>query len=282
MSLAAANLLIGPVTISIDGTDMGFTTEDGVTLSPGFETQFFRGAQSPVIAAGHRSGVDMSIKATFAELSLANLRVLLDTDTAVSSLSLTPAFQETLNQRTIVITGAGPTGGTRVLTCTAVIESVGEYKMANNEYGSIEATFRLLGSPSANTYFVIQDAASASTVPAVATFQKVVSGTETTIADGATGVAVAAKIQITFNVAIRADQLTAGKFLLKTVAGNVDLAAAITFGTTASATDFTKVVINPTASMAGTTEHEIIVPAGLLSVDGIPSAAAYALQFTTT
>lgn len=277
MSLTAGNLLIGPVTITIDGTDMGFTTEDGVTLSPGFETQFFRGAQSPVIAKGHRSGVDMSLKVTFAELSLANLKVLLDTDTAVSGSALTPAFQETLTNRTIVITGAGPTGGTRVITCTANIESLGEYKMANNEYGSMEATFRLIGSPAANTYFVIQDAASSDTAPAVASYQKMISGTPTTITDNETGVAVGAAIQVTFNVSIRADQLTSAKFFIKTTEGNTDVAAAVTFGDA-----YTKVIVTPSSSLSASTAYEIIVPQGLLSVDGIPSTAAAAIKFTTS
>jgi len=281
MALTPGELLIGPVTVTVDGTDMGFTTEDGVEFSHEFEKVYFRGAQSTVTVKGHRPAVDVMIKATFAQLSLAKLKLLIDTDASISSSAITPTFQPAPNTRTVVITGAGPSGGTRVITCTAEVDSVGAQKMANNEFQGVDVTFKLIGDPDDNSYYTIQDAASASSAPAPASYQKIVSGTPSTLSDGDTGVNVAAQIQATFNVSIRADQLTNGKFLIKAGAGNSDVTCTIEFGETASETDFTKVVLTPSASLSASTAYEIIIPAGLMSVDGIPSTTAASIQFTT-
>ena len=279
--LNPTELVIGPAYVATAGVDSGLTTEDGVELTPDIKNVDYQGAQSLVISETRRTAVGLMLSAEFNQLTLEKFRVLQGMQTAPSNGSLDGKWSPAPTKHTIILTMPGPAGATRVLTATATVEKVGGTKANNVSFAGVKVDFKLLGDPTTNKYYTLVETASATTVPAAASYQKIVGSTETAITDGATAVELAAKVQVTFNVAIRADQLTNSKLLLKANDTNVAVACAIGFGTTTGATDRTKIVLTPSAALTASTEYELVVTPGLMSADSIPTAAAYGLRFTT-
>lgn len=281
MTLAPEEAVIGPALLTVNDVAIGLTTEDGIALAPEFEMVFLRGAQSLVTSRGHRAGVDLGLSLTFHQLTLAKWKLMWDTKSAISSSTLTLDFDPKPTELPLVLTMPGANGSTRVMTVTGVLETAGELVFANNAYTGAPITFRLIGDAATNSYGTIVETASSDTVPAVSSYSKIVSGTETSLADTDTGVAVAAKIGVVFNVAVRPDQLTSAKFMLKANDGNSMIACTVAYGTTTGATDYTKVWLTPASSLSSSTSYELIVAPGIRSFDGLVSAAGAAIQFTT-
>lgn len=288
----ASNLLIGPVQVEIGGTNIGFTTEDGVDLEMSFEIAKFRGAQSQMTVHSHRFAGDGTIKLTCAELTLANLGWMYDLAAAASGGTLNVDLKSNLTTRAVVLMGAGPSGGTRTFYANAKIESVGAVKAANNEYSTAEVTMTIMGDASNERLGTFVDSDGDNAAPAPASYQKVAGGTvtggylaggtPTTITDAETGVAVTSVLQVTFNVDLRLSMLDASKIMLLAVGANTPIAATFLNGETSSARDFKKLIIKPDASLAGTTVYNLIIPAGIVSAEGVPSTTGYAIQFTTS
>lgn len=274
------DVLIGSVRVSFGGNDLGFTTDDGVEYKPEYETKKFKGAQSTVTVKKHRSAVSIFVTATFAQLSLANIRLLEDLANAPSGSSLEGIYNETPTERALVITGPAPSDGTRTLTAVASVDAIGGNKMNNKDFQGYQVTFELLGDAETNKFWDMVDTATSSTVPAPSTYATVTGTTETAMLDGATGINVGHAIQVNFNVAIRPDQANSNKFLLKTTAGNSYVACTVGFGVTAGETDYTEVKLTPTANLSASTEYQLLIVPGVLSVDAIPGLGQ-SVQFTT-
>jgi len=276
MAVNEQNLAIGPSYISWNGTDLGFTTDDGVTLSFDISTESFTGGQSLVKSAEQRTGVDLMVSAALCEVSQANLVAALDLDNDFAANAANLSWSPTPTQGTLVLTTAGPTGGTRVYTFTAQVATVGDVVAAKGVYQNLEIEWTIIGDPTNNRLGTVADSASSSTVPAVASYQKMVADTPTTIVDGATAVEVAAALQITFNVSIRPDMLTAEKFYIVADAANAPIAASVAYGDAQ-----TKVLITPTASLATSTTYSLVAVKGIRSFDRLSTAATVLMQFTT-
>jgi hypothetical protein len=269
------------VRVEFGGTDLGLTTDDGVTLSGEMTIVDLTAPQSVGVLDSYRQMQNCQAVATFRELTLAKLKMLQDLTTAPSSgvLGLTP--QHKVTKRTIVITTAGPGGTTRVYTGTAGVVACGEIQNNTADYAGAEVTFQFYINPTTNTYATIADGSSSETAPAISAWEYFTVSSGTTLTDGATDIPIAAKFRLTFNVEIRPDQLTASNFILKTGAGNTAVASTIAFGSTSGVTDFDVVEITPSASLGTSTAHDLIVVPGILSISGIPSTALAARQFTT-
>jgi hypothetical protein len=291
MALSASNLLIGPAFVTFGGVEMGFTTDKGVSFGEKFETVKYKGAQSPVTAAIHRHGVDVTVKVTFNELSLANWELISDLAATAAAGVLQGDYNNGLTQRALILTCPGPAGGTRVFQATAVVLTPGDKVFSNTEYTGADVEFGLIGNPSTGRVYTIIDTASSGTVPAPATYQTIAGGTiangmlsggtPSTITDGATDVAVTARLQVTFNTDIRVDQLDTSKIFLHLVAANTMIACTVLHGETTSERDYAKIVLVPATSLSAGSTYNLMIPIGLISMEGIKSTAMAAMQFTT-
>lgn len=281
MAVNPAEAVIGPAFVTLGGVELGLTTEDGVTLSPEFEHIVLDGPQSIVKLRSHRKMVDLKVSLTFVQLTLEKWRLAWDMATAPSNGVVPLKWNSTPTERPLVLTMPGANGSTRVLTCTAVLDSAGELAFNNGEYTGAPITLQLIGDPVENSYGDIVETASSATVPAPSGYNKVVAGTPSALADEDTGVAIGAAVEVVFNVAIRPDQLTGGNFALKTSGGNTNVAASIAYGTTTGATDYTKVRITPAANLSNSTEYQVLVAGGIKSFDGASSTSWHSIQFTT-
>lgn len=277
----AQKLLIGPVRVAYGGHDVGFTTDDGVTYTPEYETQKFKGAQGPLTVHKHRSGIDGMIGFTAAEMTQENWYLLEDLAEEPSGGVLRGRYKVRPTEREIVLTGPGPNGGTRVMVGVGSVSSVAEVKINNKEYQGLAVEIELLGDPETNELWVITDTATSATVPNPSSYSTVTSGdVEAALTDGATGINPALAIQMNFPVAVRVDQLSNRKFVVKTSTGNVEVAGTLSYGKTTGATDYTKVKFTPAAPFTAATAYDFIVINGLLSQDGVSGQMA-AIQFTT-
>lgn len=281
MALNAQETIIGPAFVSVNGTELGLTTDDGVTLSTEFANVELEAAQSLVTPRIHRQRVTARLAATFYQLTLAAWRLLEDLKDAPSAGNLVGSWNSKPTDFELVLTMPGANGSTRVLVAVGNLVTPGEKVFSNGSYTGAPVEWQLIGDPTTNTYWTISETASSAAAPAPSSYAKIVSGTPTTITDGATNVEATAKLQIVFNVGVRPDQLTAGKFILKSNSGNDAVACSIAYGETAGNKDYGKIVLTPAASLTAATTYDLIVPPGLLSFDGVASTGLAAMQFTT-
>lgn len=281
--LSAQELIIGPAFLSADGLDMGFTTTDGITYTPEHELTEFEAAQTQMIADAHRSKVRGVVAATFNQLSLEKWALLEDIDGYVSGNTLVGKWKKCgPTKRNLVLTMPGPNCGVRTMSAMAVLLTPGEKVFSNNEYTGAPVEFLLLGDPATETLWTIVETPAGGDAPAAASFQHVAAnGTETSFVDGAVNVADdATAIQITFNVDIRLDQLNSSKFILKEQTGNIVLAT-YAFGTTTGNPDYKKVKVIPTSGLSASTDYDLIIVPGVVSMSGKASSGA-SIQFSTT
>lgn len=280
MTLDPQQLLIGPVRVSYGGRDLGFTTEDGVRYAPSYDTAKFKGAQASVNVHKHRTGIEIMVSANIAQMSLENWQLLEDLKDAPDGNTLEGAYNVRPTERALVVTGPSPNGGTRTMLSTASVSAMGEIQMSNNAYQNFPVEWELLGDAETNKLWRVVDSPTSAAVPTPTSYATVIGETEAALADAATAVNVAATLQVNFPVAIRPDQLSANKFMLKTSDGNTFVEATYGYGATGGVTDYTKVRIIPTANMAAATPHQLIVAPGVLSQDGVAGTGA-SIQFTT-
>lgn len=121
--------------------------------------------------------------------------------------------------------------------------------------------------------------------PAAASYQYLTTDgetvAETAFVDGAVNVPDdAIAVQITFNVAIRPDQLNSSKFLLMLQSNGI-VSSTYKAGTTAGTPDYKKVIVTPVAGLAASTDYSLVVAPGVKSTTGKLSAGE-TVQFSTT
>ena len=281
MGYDANEAIIGMARIEYGGVDLGLTTEDGITYTPEVESNELKSAQTMVRTRVHKVFVGGKVKAKLLQLTLEKWALIEDLANAPVGGVLEGSYKPQPTVRALVLTLPGPNGSTRVMTAQAVITSTGDMVFANNEYTGCEVEWSLIGNPQTNGYWNVVESAGTTTAPAPASFQYILAnGTETAFVDGAVNVPKAAvALQVTFNVPIRPDQITGDHFLLKEAAGNAMVAATYSYGVTTGSRDFTKVKI--VGALSASTAYDLIVPPGVLSMDGVRGAGA-AVQFTTT
>lgn len=277
-------LIIGPAYISFGGVPMGFTTKDGVSLSEEFNMTEYEGAQSLVVCDVNRNLVRAVVKATFNQLSLEKWRLLSDIVDAPVNGVLKGKWSQFPTIRPIVLSMPGGRRKTRTFTASGIVLTPGEQVFNNEEYTGREVEFLLIGDPDQNSYYDVIETSTSGDAPTVQSYQAVASnGTETTFVDGATTVANASTaIQLTYNVAIRTDQLTGMKFILKAQNGNGQVPCTVGYGATTGNPDYAKIRLTPTSALSAGTAYDLIAIQGIVSADGVSSAALEAAQFTTT
>lgn len=281
MALTPSELIIGPARVEFGGADLGFTSEDGITLSPEFEHVEFMGGQAIVVSAVSRSKAVLRITCAIHQLTNSTLEKLLDTDTASTSSLVTLDFQHGLTERALTLTMPGPNGTTNVFTGTAVCRPTGGAQFSPANFAGMEVEFTLIGNPTTGSYGSIAQTAGSVVAPVISSYDTVDSGTETSLADADTGVAADEAIQVVFSKQIRPDMLTGTYFMLTADDGNAVVAGTISYGTTTGSTDRTKVMITPTSSLSSSTKYWFTVAEGVRDMDGLGLAATAHIQFTT-
>lgn len=268
--LTRDELIIGPAYVSIDGVDFGLLGSDGLTYNLEFETVEFESSQTQLIPALHRNRVRGTITATFHQLTLEKWRILEDIEDAPVGNTLVGKWNSCgPTPRILTLTLPGPNCGIRTMQCTAVIMTPGEKVFSNGEYTGAPVEFLLLGDPATNILWTLIETPASVTVPAVQTYQHINgAGTETAFVSGGTIPAASVSVQASFNVAIRPDQFTAGKFMLIETTSGDPVACTYAAGNTAGNTDFTKVVVTPTGGFDASTDYTLVVAPGVQSTSG--------------
>lgn len=283
MALTPSELIIGPARVEFGGADLGFTSEDGITLSPEFEHVEFMGGQAIGISAVSRSKAVLRITCAIHQLTNETLEKLLDTDTAATSSAVTFDFSHNLTERALALTMPGPNGTTNVFTGTAVCRPTGGAQFSPANFTGMEVEFTLIMNPTTGSYGSIAQTAGSVVAPTIGSYDTVDDAdSETTLTDADTGVAVDEAIQVVFSKQIRPDMLTGNYFMLTADDGNTVVAGTIAYGVTASATDRTKVKITPTSDLSTSTKYWFTVAEGVRDMDGLGLAATAHIQFTTT
>jgi hypothetical protein len=279
MAIDPNNALIGPVRVEFGGFDLGITTDDGASFQSEQTVVDLTAPQSVGMLDSFRSTVSADVTVSLRELHQSNLALLFDLADAPASNILQFKPQHRVTKRPLVITGAGPNGGVRILSGTAGVVATGEVVMNTSEYASCEVTFRFYINPVTGSYFSIQDSVITAIAPVVSAWEYFTAniGSPTALTDGLTTVPRNAKFLLTFAAPVRPDQVTPRNFILKSAEGNTDVPATFAF----DGTDFTRLVITPNSNLAATTDYDLIVPAGLVAMDGTMTNALVARQFRT-
>lgn len=283
MACDKTKLMFGPVAVTVNDTDLGFTTADGVSFSVDETLVPFDGGQKGTNQAYGRSLTEVMATFDLAQLSQANLQLIWGT-AAPSAGVLTGAFTAGIKtEAQITLTGQLQDGSPRVITGTGVIRSTGEMAMSKTEWSALPIEFTFVGD-SNDVLFLISDTAASATAPTIASYDTVDTSTlaETSLADTDTGVARDEWIQIVMSQAVRLETMTGSNITLSAAGANTFLPwSAIVYGTTGGETDRTKILAKPASDLAGTTEHYLTVGTGVKNLQGIPLAAGAIIQFTT-
>lgn len=287
MTLDPSKLCIGPAFVSLDGTQIGITPEEGFEWV--FETDEveFKAAQAPLVVARARVGVSAGVKGILSQADLTTLATLMDVAAPISDVLLGQFATVALTQRLLTLQFAGPSGKTRVLSATCTLKLSGT-KVSIKEYVGFPFEAMFLGDVANNSeLFRIEDTAGSSSPVTISSLDFVdpADNTETDWADADTGAPVDEWVQVVFDKAISPASLSADNLSLTEDDGNADVALAangIAYGVTATVTDRTKVLLKPLADLDATTKYTLRVGAGLRAVDGYKIDAAQSRQFTTT
>ena len=148
MATNASNIVIGAATITIGGTDVGHTI-DGVTIRHAPEFVDVESDQSAGIVRKGRQIERMYVSTTLLEVTLENLRkaMMFPTANLQGGTLLTLGYNDSCwtDEHQIVITGPGPSCGTRTFTltkCVSMAES--EYQMQRTQEVRFAVEFECL------------------------------------------------------------------------------------------------------------------------------------------
>jgi hypothetical protein len=279
-------IIIGSAAVEYGGVPMGYTTEDGVKLSGEYTNTEFTPSQSIGTPAVHRSRVRWTATASFHQLTLAKIKLLqglANDPTGTSPIVLDGIVSAEPDVQALIITAPGPNKSTRVYMANAIVTTPGDISYSNNEYAAMECEFLLLSDAATDRAWTLYEYPINTTVPSVDSYAKVdpVTGTASTIVDGATGVAVDSQIQATWTTGIRADQLGSERFYLRNTTTGLLVPAAVIYGQTAGNYDYVKVKVIPQAVLAAATEYELVIAPFVRSFIGAQSVQPFGLVFTT-
>lgn len=278
-------IIIGSAAVEFGGIAMGYTTEDGVSIAGEYTMTEFTPSQSISIPAAHRSRVRWTASATFHQLTLEKLQVLLGLSNAPTGSN--PAVLDGIvtaepDVKPLIITAPGPNKSTRVYMANALITTPGGISYTNNEYAGMECEFLLMADPATDRAWRLYEYPIATTKPEVASFQTITpAGVPTTVVSPATAVPVDTRLQFSWNTGIRADQLGNEKFYLKASASGLLIPAVVTYGQTVGNYDYTKILVIPQAPLAASTSYELVAVPFIRSFIGAQSSQPYSLEFTT-
>lgn len=134
------NIVIGPGTISVGGTDLGFT-KDGIAVSNEREYVDIACDQLVGLAKKAKSMEKMMVKTTLLETTLTNMYLAWD----LPDGSLGAGFGNNVNEKTLVVTGPAPSGNTRTFTFARAV-SVGssELMYGREAESALEVEFECL------------------------------------------------------------------------------------------------------------------------------------------
>lgn len=156
MAASATNIIIGSATISVGGSDMGYT-KDGVTVRYAREYVRVMADQAVGVVKVGRASEEMHVETSLLEMSLSNLRKIWDLPAGhLVGSTLTLGYNNScdVNEHQIILVGLSPDCNTRTFTlykCISVGE--GEYAMKRDEETAVAVDFECLKDSDNNDNF---------------------------------------------------------------------------------------------------------------------------------
>jgi len=161
MANDATKIIIGAATVSVGGTDVGYT-KGGVTVR--YEPEFIDviADQAVGVVKKARSLERMYVTTTLLQVSLSDIRKsFMQPSAQLSGSTLTLGYNNScwVEEVAIVLTGKGPSCGTRTFTFSKCITfGTREYAMTREEEVAFEVEFEVLKAAD-GTFGTIADAA---------------------------------------------------------------------------------------------------------------------------
>lgn len=150
---STGNIIIGSGTISLDGTDLGFT-KDGIRVRNEREYVDIAADQLVGLAKKAKSMEKMMVETTLLETTLANCYKAWD----LASGSLGEGFGNTVHEKALVVTGPAPSDTTRTFTfARAVSTGPSELNYGREAESALECVFECLKN-SSGSFGTVADA----------------------------------------------------------------------------------------------------------------------------
>lgn len=266
------NVRVGAFSVSLNGVDIGFTTEAGVTMANATDAYQVKADQSLLELKEFRTGIAKTITLELIEFTLDLLELVFDLSTSVvdeggGTSSLIVTVKSAIAEVPLILTGPGRSGKTLTYTTTVRVQSVGDITFKKGEESRIPLTLKEVGNAATNTFGTWTEATADTTAPTVTLWDPL---------SGATGVAVASDIEITFSEDINSTTVTTDNFLLIDSTDGAEKACVLTY----SAVD-KKVTMNPTTNMTALTKYIVVVSEDVKDLSGNALAATATNYFTT-
>jgi len=153
MSFNANNIIVGAASITIDGSNVGYT-KGGCTVRYEPEYVDVTADQAIGVVQKRRQNERMYVVMTMLEVTLARIRQAFNQPAGnLTGSTLTLGYNNScvVNEHALVLTGVGPSCGTRTFTfgrCIAMGNR--EYKMSREEEVAFEVEFEVLKNTNGN------------------------------------------------------------------------------------------------------------------------------------
>lgn len=153
MAANSSNIVVGAATITVNGTDVGYT-RDGVQIRHASDFTDIMADQANGVVKKFRNAERMFIKFTMLEITLENLKLAcMQPDQNLSGSTLTFGYNDAcwVAENNIVIVGKGPSCGTRTWNATkCVITGERSIEQKRDEPQVLEVEFEVLKNSSGN------------------------------------------------------------------------------------------------------------------------------------
>lgn len=142
MSTNAANIVMGPATLSVGGTDVGFT-RDGISARMPREYRDIKADQAMGTIVKKKVDEQFFIRTTLLEATIANVYAAWDQN--IADVAEFGSDTADVQEVALIVVGPGPNGTTRTLSCAKCV-SIGESQLQWNreEETAMEVEFEAL------------------------------------------------------------------------------------------------------------------------------------------
>lgn len=258
--------------VTLKGTHLGYTTEDGVKLTIEEERLTVKSDQAFGPTLKRRLYQSVKVAFTLQQVTLEFLKLLTESDSTISTgggtSTLVLTAQSAVEDMAMVITGPGPEGKTRTFTATVNIESLGEVPLRKGEEAKLPVTLETVPN-SSNEYLTISETTADTTAPSVDSVLPL---------DDATGVAIDTTVVLTFTETLNTeDAVNPALFAIIKKSDESVVAKGVPAYNPAGPT----VTLTPTSDLANSTEYLVIAQAGIRDLAGNAMAAPFTSSFTT-
>lgn len=146
---------------------LGYTTEDGVTVTPSAEMTETRGWQSAYVLDRRVSTRDLQMSFTLLQVNKETFKLMFGGGswvTATGTHTFTPPSPETIDYRAVVLHLVDGAELTRILVPKVLVSEPGAIQIRRNEPSAVAMTLGMVATGVGNPYTVVSNAARFATV----------------------------------------------------------------------------------------------------------------------